>query len=337
MSKKKLNNKGFAVSAMLYTLLTAFLLFLGASLAQFSSSAKILSNANKDLTDGFAYNISVYYNVNGGQLTSPKYELINGKDGKFLIDRDVYNNFVNQGKPPWTLFATTNFSYVNKYSYPVVGMPYVPLDNDFVVNTARLTNKGYRFIGWENPTLRWLYIEKDDYGKEITSGVKDNYGKTINYSNLLNYASGREGSGYTPKTKTDGGKKLTVNALQIIYKAKWDVDVFVYYLYNNSCTSGESGTDEGNVPYKYTKENYSLYGNITGVNKINYSNINTTGEKKMYYYDYSTGNQDVASAEDITSISELTFESKLKGFIESKDEATGIVIVIDKRSTSECP
>ena len=67
MSKKKLNNKGFAVSAMLYTLLTAFLLFLGASLAQFSSSAKILSNANKDLTDGFGYNIfSVYYNAAGG-------------------------------------------------------------------------------------------------------------------------------------------------------------------------------------------------------------------------------------------------------------------------------
>lgn len=66
MSKKKLNNKGFAVSAMLYTLLTAFLLFLGASLAQFSSSAKILSNANKDLTDGFGYNIfSVYYNAAG--------------------------------------------------------------------------------------------------------------------------------------------------------------------------------------------------------------------------------------------------------------------------------
>lgn len=333
MSKKKLNNKGFAVSAMLYTLLTAFLLFLGASLAQFSSSAKILSNANKDLTDGFAYNISVYYNVNGNGLkTSPSYKL----NGQFLIDGNVYQNFDSQGKTPWTLFATTNFSYVNKYSYPVVGMPYVPLDNDFVVNKAGLTKKGYRFIGWGNPTLRWLYIEKNNDGTEITSGAKADYDKTINYANLLNYASGREGSDYIPLTEKEGVGNVTVNALQIIYEAKWDVDVFVYYLYKNSCTSGESGTDEGNVPYKYTKENYSLYGNITGVNKIDYPSINSssaTGEKKMYYYDYSTGNQDVANAEDIASIT----ESGLENFIERKDKATGIVIVIDKRSTSECP
>lgn len=70
MSKKKLNNKGFAVSAMLYTLLTAFLLFLGASLAQFSSSAKILSSANSDLTDGIAYDIKAICTncgFNGGE------------------------------------------------------------------------------------------------------------------------------------------------------------------------------------------------------------------------------------------------------------------------------
>ena len=47
-----LNNKGFAVSTILYTLLIAFLLFLGATLAMFSSSNSIISNANNDLING---------------------------------------------------------------------------------------------------------------------------------------------------------------------------------------------------------------------------------------------------------------------------------------------
>lgn len=47
-----LNNKGFAVSTVLYTLLIAFLLFLGATLAMFSSSTSVVGNANTDLSDG---------------------------------------------------------------------------------------------------------------------------------------------------------------------------------------------------------------------------------------------------------------------------------------------
>lgn len=47
-----LNNKGFAVSTVLYTLLIAFLLFLGAMLASFSSSNSLMSNINNDLING---------------------------------------------------------------------------------------------------------------------------------------------------------------------------------------------------------------------------------------------------------------------------------------------
>lgn len=47
-----LNNKGFAVSTVLYTLLIAFLLFLGGALAQFSSSNSLISNVNNDLING---------------------------------------------------------------------------------------------------------------------------------------------------------------------------------------------------------------------------------------------------------------------------------------------
>lgn len=53
----KLNNKGFAVSAVLYTLLIAFLLFLGVTLAQFSASTNILNNANKDIINGTEFSV----------------------------------------------------------------------------------------------------------------------------------------------------------------------------------------------------------------------------------------------------------------------------------------
>ena len=47
-----LNNKGFAVTTVLYTLLIAFLMFLGAALAQFSSSSSLIGKANDDLING---------------------------------------------------------------------------------------------------------------------------------------------------------------------------------------------------------------------------------------------------------------------------------------------
>ena len=39
-----LNNKGFAVSSVLYTLLIAFLIFLGVSLSMLSTSNSLISN-----------------------------------------------------------------------------------------------------------------------------------------------------------------------------------------------------------------------------------------------------------------------------------------------------
>lgn len=53
-----LNNKGFAVSTVLYTLLIAFLMFLGAALAQFSSSSSLIGKANDDLVNGTKFEVT---------------------------------------------------------------------------------------------------------------------------------------------------------------------------------------------------------------------------------------------------------------------------------------
>ncbi len=54
-----MNNKGFAVSTVLYTLLIAFLMFLGAALAQFSSSSSLIGKANDDLINGTKLNATL--------------------------------------------------------------------------------------------------------------------------------------------------------------------------------------------------------------------------------------------------------------------------------------
>ena len=56
-----LDNKGFAVTSVLYTLLIAFLLFLGVSLSMLSTSNSLISNMNRDLTDNLYVN--AYLNI----------------------------------------------------------------------------------------------------------------------------------------------------------------------------------------------------------------------------------------------------------------------------------
>lgn len=58
-----LNSKGLVVSSVLYTLLIAFLLFLGITLANFSASTKIVSSTTKDLVDGEGLQAKQVYEV----------------------------------------------------------------------------------------------------------------------------------------------------------------------------------------------------------------------------------------------------------------------------------
>ncbi len=61
-----LNNKGFAVSTILYTILIAFLLFLGVTLAMFSTSINIIGNANNDLINNTAFKVVQVKDANPG-------------------------------------------------------------------------------------------------------------------------------------------------------------------------------------------------------------------------------------------------------------------------------
>ena len=53
-----MNNKGFAVSTILYTILICFMLLLGAALATFSASNNLTISANDDLINGSEFKVS---------------------------------------------------------------------------------------------------------------------------------------------------------------------------------------------------------------------------------------------------------------------------------------
>lgn len=82
-----LNNKGFAVSSALYTLLIAFLLFLGAALAQFTSSIGLLNKANEDLINGVDFKAQ-QRNPNGACINTD----IEGKYDWYLQYKDDNEN-----------------------------------------------------------------------------------------------------------------------------------------------------------------------------------------------------------------------------------------------------
>ncbi len=50
-----MNNKGFAVSSVLYAILISFLLFLGVALAMFSSANNLTLSANDDIVNGTGF------------------------------------------------------------------------------------------------------------------------------------------------------------------------------------------------------------------------------------------------------------------------------------------
>lgn len=90
-----LNNKGFAVTAVLYTLLIAFLMFLGAALAQFSSSSSLIGKANDDLINGTKLDAKLV-KVDGGNASNWNtlgiIVKINSRYGTMYWPKDFCNN-----------------------------------------------------------------------------------------------------------------------------------------------------------------------------------------------------------------------------------------------------
>lgn len=105
-----LNNKGFVVSTILYTLLIAFLLFLGVLLSTFSSSTDIISNANSDLVNGNALRANQFIE---------KYSIKDLSDYNSDSDSSAYYNlFYNSSDPFKCISANSSdvgYKWYQKY------------------------------------------------------------------------------------------------------------------------------------------------------------------------------------------------------------------------------
>lgn len=115
-----LNNKGFAVSSVLYTLLIAFLLFLGAALAQFSASSSLIGKANDDLVNGTSFEAlqvkpsgacdsgKLWFQDKSGNPSNTIIR-IKSKYGTMYWPKDFKDSGFNV-KPDGTVSATTSIS-----------------------------------------------------------------------------------------------------------------------------------------------------------------------------------------------------------------------------------
>lgn len=95
-----LNNKGFAVSSALYTLLIAFLLFLGAALAQFTSSIGLLNKANEDLINGVDFKAQ-QRNPNDACTGGIKWYQEKDKDGSIKVSNTIVLIKTRYGTKYW--------------------------------------------------------------------------------------------------------------------------------------------------------------------------------------------------------------------------------------------
>ena len=166
-----LNNKGFAVSSVLYTLLIAFLLFLGAALAQFSASSSLIGKANDDLVNGTSFE-ALQVKPNGackdGNNGNSWYE---DSDGK--ISNTIVRIKSKYGTMYWPKdFKGSDFRKIN--------------DNGNVSATTSISNNGKIEAYVENPDSN----SADSDGmklkisfKYITTRIFAKYGNTITCNN----------------------------------------------------------------------------------------------------------------------------------------------------------
>lgn len=130
-----LNNKGFAVSSVLYTLLIAFLLFLGAALAQFSASSSLIGKANDDLVNGTSFE---------ALQVKPSGACENGNKWYQYSDGKISNTIVRIKSKYGTMYWPKDFKGSNFWVY----------DDGNVSATTSISNNGKVTAEVNNDTSR---------------------------------------------------------------------------------------------------------------------------------------------------------------------------------------
>ena len=116
-----MNNKGFAISSVLYLLLVTFLMFLMLSMAQFSGATSVIAHANDDLTDGQLLSAKQICVTNNG-ITDKQVVQIKNTTGKILyFPYDFSGCSIDSGCNVTNYKVTVRYTASNKKL--IVSMP----------------------------------------------------------------------------------------------------------------------------------------------------------------------------------------------------------------------
>ena len=106
------NNKGFAISSVLYLLLVAFLMFLMITLAQFTSSTSVIGKANDDLINGTTFKAVQVKSVIENSSCGTDYEWYQSFDSELGTYKDS-NTIVKITSKYGTIYWPKDFPNAN--------------------------------------------------------------------------------------------------------------------------------------------------------------------------------------------------------------------------------
>lgn len=187
---KKINNKGFVISSILYTLLISFLLMLALLLLQFKSSSDVINNASKDLVNGEEFKATQLLDNSYVSFTDSSGNLVT-LDGDEIAYYYTDNGHSGQKKP----INNTGLKYkcvANEFN-PIENIVYIndePAINNIRIGENTITEiVGYKYYWYEPPNKMLVrinsrygtvYWPKDFYPSDSEATIISTDGITIN-------------------------------------------------------------------------------------------------------------------------------------------------------------
>lgn len=194
---KKINNKGFVISSILYTLLISFLLMLALLLLQFKSSSDVINNASKDLVNGEEFKAT--------QLLDNSYVSFTDSSGNLVTLNEANSDYKYKN----TTIQATGVKYTciktitQKDDYNVIKSS----DANIVENAAYY---------WYEPPNKMLVRINSRYGtvywpKDFDSNILIESENSNNIPNNISCASYSLGPDFSNCTKTYKNIKVEVD------------------------------------------------------------------------------------------------------------------------------
>lgn len=277
-----INNKGFAVSAILYTLLIAFLLFLGAALAQFDTSTGIIGKANDDLINGTKFSAKQVKSFESscnkyGSSTGPYW--FNSGNGKLLVKINSRYG---------TMYWPKDFGLEINSNGNITGTD--KENNNISVKCLNSTGDYVNCTGANITDKNTVGRDNNDDTRYVTIRTSDSY------TSLRN--SGGCGVSYDIKIP----ESIYANFKQVVE----DIENF-----ENGMILEEPEFTDVSVECSTISKYMGLYKNCTDINKSDFGMFSTFLDFEKYLKNYSSNNTSALTFSYNEQSNIFTFSTKI--------------------------